>query len=59
LARHSATAFIALVHALTLATFFQGSEGSRLETTPKCASLLGHALSIDDSPSGKQIAERA
>lgn len=58
LARHPETALIALVHALTLATFFEGSEGSCLEIAPKSAWLSGHAPGIDDSPAERQIAER-
>jgi ParB family chromosome partitioning protein len=58
LAQHPATAFIALVHALTLATFFQGSQASCLEITPKSAWLSGHAPGIDESVAEKQIAER-
>jgi ParB family chromosome partitioning protein len=58
LAQHPATAFIALVHALALDTFFQGSEGSCLEIAPKSAWLSGHAPGIDESVAGKQTAER-
>jgi ParB family chromosome partitioning protein len=58
LARHSATALIALVHALALATFFESSEGTCLEIAPKSAWLSGHAPGIDESLAGKQIAER-
>ena len=58
LAQHPATALIALVHALALATFFEGSEGSCLEITPKTAWLSGHAPGIDESVAEKQIAER-
>jgi len=58
LAQHPATALIALVHALALATFFEGSEGSCLQITPKSASLSGHAPGIDESVAEKQIAER-
>jgi ParB family chromosome partitioning protein len=58
LAQHPATAFIALVHTLALATFFQGSEGSCLEITPQCARLSGHAPGIDESVAEKQTAER-
>jgi ParB family chromosome partitioning protein len=58
LARHPATALIALVHALALATFFEGSEGSCLEIAPKSARLSGHAPGIDESLAEKQIAER-
>jgi ParB family chromosome partitioning protein len=58
LAQHPASAFIALVHTLTLATFFQGSQGSCLEITPKSAWLSGHAPGIDESLAEKQIAER-
>jgi ParB family chromosome partitioning protein len=58
LARHPATAFIALVHTLALATFFQGSGVSCLEITPQCARLSGHAPGIDESVAEKQIAER-
>jgi ParB family transcriptional regulator, chromosome partitioning protein len=58
LAQHPATALIALVHALALATFFEGSKGSCLEITPKCAWLSGHAPGIDESVAEKQIAER-
>jgi ParB family chromosome partitioning protein len=58
LAQHPATALIALVHTLTLATFFERSEGSCLEIVPKCARLSGHAPGIDESVAEKQIAER-
>ena len=58
LAQHPATALIALVHALALATFFQGSEGSCLEITPKSAWLSGHAPGIDESVAEQQTAER-
>jgi ParB family chromosome partitioning protein len=58
LAQHPATALIALVHALTLATFFEGSAGSCLEIKPKSAWLSGHAPGIDESVAEKQIAER-
>jgi ParB family transcriptional regulator, chromosome partitioning protein len=58
LAQHPATALIALVHALALATFFEGNEGSCLEITPKSAWLSGHAPGIDESVAEKQIAER-
>ena len=39
LTRHPATALVALIHALALATFFQNSEGSCLEIAPKSAWL--------------------
>ena len=58
LARHPATALIALVHALALATFFEGSEGSCLEIAPKSARLSGHAPRIDESVAEQQVAER-
>jgi ParB family transcriptional regulator, chromosome partitioning protein len=58
LAQHPATALIALVHALALATFFQGSEASCLEIAPKSAWLSGHAPGIDESLAEKQTAER-
>jgi ParB family transcriptional regulator, chromosome partitioning protein len=58
LARHPATALIALVHALALATFFEGDQGSCLEITPKSAWLSGHAPGIDESIAEKQTAER-
>jgi ParB family chromosome partitioning protein len=58
LARHPATAFIALVHALALATFYQGSEGSCLEIAPKSARLSGHAPGIDESLAEKQTSQR-
>ena len=58
LAQHPATALLALVHRLALATFFQGSGGSSLEITPKSAWLSGHAPGIDESVAEKQIAER-
>jgi ParB family chromosome partitioning protein len=58
LARHPTTALNALVHALALTTFFQGSEGSCLEIVPKSAWLPGHAPGIDESVAEKQIAER-
>ncbi len=58
LAQHPATALIALVHALALATFFEGSKGSSLEITRKSAWLSGYAPGIDESVAEKQIAER-
>jgi ParB family chromosome partitioning protein len=58
LAQHPATALIALVHTLALATFFERSKGSCLEITPKSAWLSGHAPGIDESVAEKQIAER-
>jgi ParB family chromosome partitioning protein len=58
LAQHPATALIALVHALALATFLECSEGSCLQITPKSARLSGHAPGIDESVAEKQIAER-
>jgi ParB family transcriptional regulator, chromosome partitioning protein len=58
LAQHPSSAFIALVYALTLATFFQGSEGSCLEIVPKSAWLSGHAPGIDESVAERQTAER-
>jgi ParB family transcriptional regulator, chromosome partitioning protein len=58
LAQHPATALIALVHSLALATFYKASEGSCLEITPKSAWLSGHAPGIDESVAEKQIAER-
>jgi ParB family transcriptional regulator, chromosome partitioning protein len=58
LALHPATALIALVHALALATFFEHSQGSCLEIVPKSAWLSGHAPGIDESVAEKQIAER-
>jgi ParB family chromosome partitioning protein len=58
LAQHPATALIALVHALALATFFESSEASCLQITPKSAWLSGHAPGIDESVAAKQIAER-
>jgi ParB family chromosome partitioning protein len=58
LAQHPATAFIALVHTLTLATFFEGNEGSCLEITPRRAWLSGHAPGIDESLAERQTAER-
>jgi ParB family chromosome partitioning protein len=58
LAQHPATAFIALVHGLALATFFQHSEGSCLEIAPKSAWLSGHAPGIDKSLAEQQTAER-
>jgi ParB family chromosome partitioning protein len=58
LAQHPVTAMIALVHALALTTFFQGSQASCLEVTPKSAWLSGHAPGIDESVAEKQIAER-
>jgi ParB family transcriptional regulator, chromosome partitioning protein len=58
LAQHPATALLALVHALALATFFRGNNGSCLEITPKSAWLSGHAPGIDESLAEKQTAER-
>ena len=58
LAQHPATTLVALVHALALATFFEDSEASCLQITPKSARLSGHAPGIDESVAEKQIAER-
>jgi ParB family transcriptional regulator, chromosome partitioning protein len=58
LALHPDVALIALVHALALATLFEGSEGTCLEITPKSAWLSGHAPGIDESIAERQIAER-
>ncbi|TWB86882.1 ParB family chromosome partitioning protein [Bradyrhizobium macuxiense] len=58
LAQHPATALLALVHALALATFFRGSAGSCLEITPRSAWLSGHAPGIDESVAERQTAER-
>jgi ParB family chromosome partitioning protein len=58
LAQHPSTALVALVHALALDTFFQASEGSCLEITPKRAWLSGHAPGIDESVAEQQTAER-
>lgn len=58
LAEHPETAILALIHALALATFFQGSEATCLEITPKQAWLTGHAPGIEESAAEKKIAER-
>src|ERR1700683_2073023 len=58
LAQHPATALIALVHTLTLATFFEGREASCLEIAPKSARLSGHAPGIDESVAEQQISQR-
>jgi ParB family transcriptional regulator, chromosome partitioning protein len=58
LAEHPGTAFLALVHALTLDLFFPGSEASCLEITPKRAWLTGHAPGIDESLAEQRTAER-
>ena len=58
LAQHPATAMLALVHALALDTFFQGSKDSCLEITRKSAWLSGHAPGIDESLAEQQTAER-
>ncbi len=58
LAQHPATALIALVHSLVLATFYKASEGSCLEIVPKSAWLSGHAPGIDESSAEQQTAER-
>jgi ParB family chromosome partitioning protein len=58
LAQHPATALIALVHAMALATFGQSSDSSCLEIVPKSARLSGHAPGIDESVAETQIAER-
>jgi ParB family chromosome partitioning protein len=58
LAQHPATALIALVHALTLATFYKASEVSCLEIVPKNAWLSGHAPGIDESVAEQQNAVR-
>jgi ParB family transcriptional regulator, chromosome partitioning protein len=58
LARHPETALIALIHALALDTFFEGSQGSCLEIGRKMAWLSGHAPGIDESLAERQTAER-
>jgi ParB family transcriptional regulator, chromosome partitioning protein len=58
LALHPETALLALVHTLTLETFFQGSGGSCVEIASRSAYLSGHAPTIDESPAAKVIAER-
>jgi ParB family chromosome partitioning protein len=58
LAKHPATALIALVHALALAAFFPGSPDSCLQIAPKFTRLSGHAPGIDESVAEKQIVER-
>jgi ParB family transcriptional regulator, chromosome partitioning protein len=58
LAKHPETAFLALVHALALDTFFKGSACTCLEIVPKMAWLSGHAPGIDESVAEKQTAER-
>jgi len=58
LAQHPATALIALVHSLALATFYRTSEGSCLQIIPRSVWLSGHAPGIDESVAEKQIAER-
>jgi ParB family chromosome partitioning protein len=58
LAQNPGTALIALVHALALATFFEGCEGTCIEITRKSAWLSGYAPGIDESAAEKQTAER-
>lgn len=58
LAKHPETAFLALVHALALDTFFKGSACTCLEIAPKMAWLSGHAPGIDESVAEKETAER-
>jgi len=58
LALHPETALVALVHALALATFFEGSESTCLEIAPKSARLSGHAPGIGESVAEREIAER-
>jgi ParB family transcriptional regulator, chromosome partitioning protein len=58
LAQHPATAMLALVHALALATFFQDSQDLCVQITPKSAWLSGHAPGIDESVAEQQTAER-
>lgn len=58
LGKRPETALIALVHALALATFSEGSQGTCLEIAPKSAWLSGHAPGIDESLAERQIAER-
>ncbi len=58
LAKHPETAFLALVHALALDTFFKGSTCTCLEIAPKMAWLSGHAPGIDESEAERQTAER-
>ncbi len=58
LAKHPVTAFLALVHALALDTFFKGSTCTCLEIAPKMAWLSGHAPGMDESEAEKETAER-
>jgi ParB family chromosome partitioning protein len=59
LARHPAEALVALVHALAAATFYSGGVAhSCLDIRPVSVSLTSHAPGIEDSPAGRQIAER-
>jgi ParB family chromosome partitioning protein len=58
LALHPETALLALIHALALATFHRGGEGTCLEIAPKSAWLSGHAPGIDESMAERQTAER-
>jgi ParB family transcriptional regulator, chromosome partitioning protein len=58
LANHPATAFLALVHALTLDTFFTGIEASCLEIALTRRSLSGFAEGIAECLAERQSAER-
>ncbi len=58
LAKRPETAFLALVHALALDTFFKGGACTCLEIAPKMAWLSGHAPGIDESEAERQTAER-
>lgn len=51
-------AFVAVVHALVVATFYPGGRVSCLEIRAGSALLAGHAPGIDESPLGRAAAER-
>lgn len=58
LARHSATALRAVVHALAVDLFYPGRVASCLEIIGKRTWLSGHAPGIDDSVAERQTADR-
>jgi ParB family chromosome partitioning protein len=58
LAQHPETALQALVHALTLGTFFSDRDGSCIEIAAKQAWLSGHAPGIEESAAEREIAAR-
>ena len=55
---HPETALIAVIHALALRTFYGATSATCLDLTPRSANLGPHAVGIDDTASGRAIAER-